>query len=74
VHASGVYITPNPTDVRIFFVDYEPTDADSGDDKQPATVRELPHIQAEIIMGKELARWIRDYLNEYLKQPEATPK
>ena len=70
VHASGVYVTPTPTELRFFFVSVEPTKGDTGGEKQPPGIQMAPHIQAEIVVGRDLARWIRDYLNAYLVQPE----
>ena len=65
VNASGVYVTPTPTELRLFFVAEEPTKGDTGDEKQPAGIQVAPHIQAEIVISRDLARWIRDYLNAY---------
>ena len=36
-------------------------------------IQEVPHSQVEIIMGHELAKWIRDVLDAYLKQTEPKP-
>ena len=73
IHASGVYVTPSPTELRIFFVNQEPSEADTGDSERPTMIQEVPHIQAEVVISRELATWIRDYLNAYLATPEASP-
>lgn len=71
VHAAGVYATSSDTELRFFFVNQEPIEAESGDEKNPAGVKLAPHIQAEIIISRELAQWMRNYLNAYLEQIKA---
>lgn len=59
-------------ELRMLFVNVEPVEAqtESGESKQETIIQEIPHIQAEVIVNRELAKWIRDYLNTYLKQSE----
>jgi cell wall assembly regulator SMI1 len=74
-YASGVYAHPSETELRLIFVGNEPIGidiADSPQAPQAPIISQGPHIQAEIVMGKELAEWIRKYLNEYLKLPTTT--
>lgn len=76
VYAAGVYVAASQTELRLLLVNNEAVEieTESGESKQETKIQEVPHIQAEIIMGKDLARWIRDYLNAYLAQSEVPPK
>ena len=76
-YSSGVYAYPSEKELRLIFVGMEPIGIDLGEStQQPQApiISQGPHIQAEIVMGKDLAEWIRKYLNEYLKVPTEAPK
>ncbi len=70
VHAAGVYAVEGKTELRLMFVDIEPIGGETEPGPQ-ANIQELPHLQVEVIMERPIAKWIRDYLDAYLKEPEA---
>lgn len=76
MNVAGVYITGNPpespTEYRFLFISNELLEADTGEVSQPATFSQVPHIQAEIVMGKDLAGWIWKYLDSFFKPKEAS--
>jgi hypothetical protein len=74
VNATGVYALPSEAELRLIFIGQEPYDIELEGDQKLPLISEGPHIQAQIILKRDLADWIRKYLNEYLKQPADAPK
>lgn len=73
VSATGVYALPTEKELRLLFVGQEPVGIEMGDAEHQTLITQGPHIQAEIILNRELAQWIQKYLNEYLKPAEVKP-
>jgi len=71
IYASGVWIAGSQTEFRLLFFNNEPIEVDEVDEKDPMkSVREEPHYQAEVIITRPLAEWIKNTLDAFLKQTE----
>ena len=71
IYATGVRIAGSPTDFRLLFFNHEPIEVEA-DEKDPMkNIQEEPHYQAEIIISRPLAEWIKNYFDASLKQTEA---
>ena len=66
-YATGVWLATSPTEVRMLFINNEPIEVD-GEEEGAQAIQEVPHYQAEVIMNRQLAEWIRNTLDAYLKQ------
>lgn len=70
IYASGVWIAGSQTEFRLLFFNNEPIEVEA-DEKDPMkSVREEPHYQAEVIITRPLAEWIKNSLDAFLKQTE----
>jgi hypothetical protein len=71
VYASGVWIGASPTEFRLLFFNNEPIEVEA-DPKDPMkSIQEEPYCQAEVILTRPLAEWIKNSLDAFLKPPEA---
>lgn len=70
IYASGVWVAGSPTEFRILFLNNEPVENETDETDPTKNVREEPHYQAEIIMTRPLAEWLRTTLDAFLKQTE----
>ena len=71
IYASGVWIAGSQTEFRLLFFNNEPIEVDA-DDKEPMkSIQEEPYYQAEVIVTRPLAEWIKNSLDAFLKQTEA---
>jgi hypothetical protein len=71
VSAVGVYANSSSRELKFFFIGLEPTEVETGDAQHPkAEIKEAAHIQAEVTVNRDLAMWIRDFLNAYLAEPQ----
>jgi len=70
IYASGVWVAGSPTEFRLLFLNNEPIEVEA-DEKDPTkNVREEPVYQAEVIMTRPLAEWLRTTLDGFLKRTE----
>ena len=71
IYASGVWIAGSQTEFRLLFFNNEPVEVEA-DGKEPMkSVQEEPYYQAEVIVTRPLAEWIKNSLDAFLKQTEA---
>jgi hypothetical protein len=75
ISPSGVYILasgpPGQTEFRLVFLTNEPVEMDITDEKDPLkNVVYEPHCQAEAVLTRPLAEWLRTALDVYLKKTE----
>ena len=70
IYASGVWVAGSPTEFRLLFLNNEPVETEAAEKDLTKNVREEPHYQAEVIMTRPLAEWLRTTLDVYLKQTE----
>lgn len=66
IYASGVRVASSPTEIRILFTNLEPLETDSEKEGYQA-IGDAIHCQAEVIMSRPLAEWLKNTLEAYLK-------
>ena len=66
ITATGVYALPRENEIRFIFIGQEPFEIELQEERPPL-ITEGPHIQAELVLNRDLAVWLLRYLNEYLK-------
>jgi hypothetical protein len=65
VNAVGVYAVPTKEELRLIFIGLEPYDIELQDSGNSPVIADGAHIQAQIVMKRELAEWLWKYLSEY---------
>jgi hypothetical protein len=69
--AAGVAANVTPTEFQFYFVDNEPDEVDTGDGQtQAAEIHLSPKIQAEVVINRDIAKWIYDFLTPHFKSTE----
>lgn len=71
IYASGVWVGGSPTEFRLLFFNNEPVETETDVNDPTKNVQEEPHYQAEVIMTRPLAEWLRNTLDAFLKRTEA---
>ncbi|MGA2683255.1 MAG: hypothetical protein ABSF44_15825 [Candidatus Bathyarchaeia archaeon] len=73
VYASGVWIAGSPTEFRLLFFNNEPIEVEADPKDAMKSIQEEPYFQAEVIVTRPLAEWIKNSLDAFLKQTEVKP-